>query len=87
MQQSPPSQPMVVYHKPVSDKSRTITVILCLLGFIGLAGLHHFYAGKMVIGLIFLFTFGFLFIGTIVSLISILLGNFKDNTGAVIKNW
>ena len=53
-------------------KDKTTSIILCCLGFFGLAGFHKFYEGKIVIGIIYLFTCGLCFIGTIIDLISLL---------------
>jgi TM2 domain-containing membrane protein YozV len=49
-------------------KSTAVAYILCILGFFAVAGLHRFYAGKWITGLIWLFTDGLLVIGTIVDL-------------------
>lgn len=49
-------------------KSTGVAYLLCILGFFGFAGLHRFYLGRWVTGLIWLFTAGLLFIGTIVDL-------------------
>ncbi len=43
-----------------------IAYVLWGLGFFGLCGLHRFYLGKPVSGLIWLFTFGGFFVGQIV---------------------
>ena len=43
-----------------------IAYLLWGLGFFGLCGLHRFYLGKPVSGLIWLFTFGGFFVGQIV---------------------
>ena len=37
----------------VSAQSRTKALILCLLGFVGLAGLHRFYVGKWLTGVLY----------------------------------
>ncbi|BAZ02136.1 TM2 domain-containing protein [Tolypothrix tenuis PCC 7101] len=42
--------------------------ILCALGFAGLGGLHRIYNGKIGTGLLWLCTFGFLYIGQFVDL-------------------
>lgn len=62
-------------------KSKTVALILCLLGFIGLAGLHRMYVGKVGSGVLHLFTAGLCYVGTILDLISILSGGFRDSYG------
>jgi hypothetical protein len=62
-------------------KSKMVALILCLLGFVGLAGLHRFYVGKIGSGLIYLFTGGIFFIGTVIDLLLIITGSFRDKYG------
>lgn len=54
--------------------SQTI-LILCLLGFLGLAGVHRFILNQIGMGILYLFTAGLCFIGVIVDLV-----NYKDLT-------
>jgi TM2 domain-containing membrane protein YozV len=49
-------------------RSKVTAYLLWCLCFVGLCGIHRFYAGKWVSGLIWLFTGGLLFIGQIVDL-------------------
>ncbi len=51
-------------------KSAQDILIFTLLGFIGIAGVQRFIMGQIFMGLIYLFTAGFCFIGTIVDLIN-----------------
>ena len=44
--------------------------LLCCLGFIGFAGIHRFYLGKPLTGLLWFFTGGLIGIGTIYDLIT-----------------
>lgn len=62
-------------------KSKTVALILCILGFFGVAGIHRMYVGKAGSGVLHLLTYGLCGIGTIVDLIAILSGGFKDSFG------
>jgi len=71
----------------VSDKTRTLSLLLCIVGFLGLGGLHRFYVGKVWTGLLYLITGGLFGIGTIIDLIQISTNNFTDSFGyPVTKN-
>ena len=62
-------------------KSKMVALILCILGFFGLAGLHRMYVGKVGSGVLYFFTAGICYVGTILDLISILSGGFRDSYG------
>ena len=62
-------------------KSRTVALILCILGFFGIAGLHRIYVGKVGSGVLHFLTYGICVIGTIIDLLSILSGGFRDSYG------
>lgn len=62
-------------------KSKMVALILCLLGIIGLGGLHRMYVGKVGSGVLYFFTYGLCLIGTIIDLISIISGGFRDSYG------
>ena len=49
-------------------KDATTTLIMAVLGFVVVAGIHRFYLGQIGMGLAYLFTGGFCLIGTIVDL-------------------
>lgn len=48
-----------------------MSYLLCVLGFLGVAGIHRFYLGKPLTGLLWFFTGGLLGIGTIYDLITL----------------
>ena len=52
----------------VAVKSVTVTYLLWILGGFGVLGLHRFYLGRWVTGLIWLLTGGLFFIGALVDL-------------------
>lgn len=53
-------------------RSTLVAYILWCLVFIGLAGVHRIYAGKVFTGLLWLFTGGLLLVGQIIDLFLIL---------------
>jgi TM2 domain-containing membrane protein YozV len=60
-------------------KSWLATLLLCL--FLGGLGVHRFYTGKIGTGILMLITFGGVGIWTLVDLIMIAVGKFKDKQG------
>ncbi len=66
-------------------KEKTTILILCLLGLIGIAGIHRFYVGKVGTGILYLLTAGWFFIGTIVDIVKIGNGTFTDKQGNKLK--
>lgn len=45
-------------------------LLLALIGFLGVAGIHRFVVGQIGMGLIYFFTGGFCLIGTIIDLVN-----------------
>lgn len=68
-----------------STKSQIASFLLCI--FLGFFGIHHFYAGRNKMGLLYLFTFGLFGIGWIVDIFIIALGKYKDNKGCYINDF
>jgi restriction system protein len=77
------NQDMANYVTQTSDKKKWTAFFLCLI--LGFLGAHRFYVGKIGSGILYLCTMGFFFIGILVDLISILLGSFRDNVGAPLR--
>lgn len=61
------------------DKSFFITLLLCIL--LGGLGIHRFYTGHIVIGVIQMLTFGGCYIWTLIDLIMIVTDSYKDSNG------
>ena len=70
-----------------STKLRGVAIILCMLGFLGLGGIHRFYVGRKWTGLLYLFTGGLFYIGTILDLIVLLTGCFGCAGGHPVSYW
>ncbi len=66
-----------------AEKDWMVTLLLCL--FLGQLGVHRFYVGKIGTGILWILTFGFCGIGTIVDLIKIICGKFTDKKGNLIQ--
>lgn len=65
----------------VSSKSRIIAILLCMLGILGLAGIHRMYVGKWKTGALYAITFGLCLLGTIYDLYMLISESFKDTDG------
>lgn len=61
------------------QKNKITAMILCMLGFLGLAGLHRIYAGKKKSGILFFVTLGFFGVGTMFDLTCIVFDKFSDS--------
>lgn len=69
--------------KVLKDSRGLITFLLCW--FLGVFGVHRFYTGHTTIGIIQILTLGGCGIWTLIDFIIILMGDFKDAEGNVIK--
>ncbi len=67
-----------------SEKGFVPTLLLCF--FLGCFGVHRFYAGKIGTGILMLLTLGGFGIWSIIDLVLIACGSFKDGKGLLIKN-
>lgn len=70
---------------PVSPKSRLVAAILAW--YLGVFGVHRFYAGRIVSGIFMILTLGGLGLWALVDAIVILCGEFNDSDGLKIKTW
>lgn len=64
-------------------KSFVATLVLAIL--LGNLGVHRFYVGKIGTGIVTLLTLGGLGIWTLIDIIMIAVGNFRDSSGLPIK--
>jgi TM2 domain-containing membrane protein YozV len=84
----PQQQPQWGMQQPYQmgmQKDWLTTLLLCI--FLGILGVHRFYTGHIVIGLIQLFTFGGCGIWWLIDLIMIATGSFTDSNGLpLVKN-
>ena len=62
-----------------SQKSKVVAALLCF--FLGGFGIHRFYTGHTVLGIVYLLTGGIFLIGVIVDFVMILTGSYKDKSG------
>ncbi len=69
----------------ISPKSRLAALLFCV--FLGVLGVHRFYVGKIGTGILMLLTFGGLGIWTLIDLILIIVGSFRDKDGRRVFRW
>jgi len=70
----------------VGEKEKQTTLILAILPFVvQIHGLHRFYTGHIGIGIIQLLTVGGCGIWSLIDLIQIISGNFRDAEGKKLK--
>jgi TM2 domain-containing membrane protein YozV len=62
-------QQFVMFYSGKRKEEQTI-LIMTLIGFFGVAGIQRFVTGEVVLGILFLVTFGFCGIGTIIDLVN-----------------
>lgn len=79
----PPPQPQIVINNVNSNtvagygvrvKNKWVALVLCL--FLGFLGAHKFYEGKILLGVVYIFTLGLCGIGVLIDFIMLL---FKPN--------
>lgn len=68
-----------------SDKKKKTTLVLCSIGLLGLGGLHDFYLGRIGSGIVKIVTLNWLLVGTIIDLVAIATGTYRDGAGAPIR--
>ncbi|HOI87364.1 MAG TPA: TM2 domain-containing protein [Lentimicrobium sp.] len=51
-------------------KDPQMVLLTCLVGLLGVAGIHRFIIGQIGMGILYFFTFGICFIGTIVDAVN-----------------
>lgn len=71
----------------ISPYKRVWALLLAAGCFVGIAGLHRFYVGKIVTGILWLVTWGLFGIGQFIDAILIVVGQFKDAEGRVVTKW
>jgi TM2 domain-containing membrane protein YozV len=71
--------------RPASEFYAPRVLILC--GWLGILGVHRFYTGKIITGVLQLITAGGFGIWWIIDFVFIALSRFKDSAGRPITNW
>lgn len=80
--QQPPYVPP--YDPSKSDKDFLTTLLLCI--FLGYLGIHRFYTNNTAIGVLQLLTLGGCGVWTLIDIILLVTGSYKDGAGKYVKN-
>ena len=78
--------PLWMQIKRVSPYNKKKALLLCLLGLIGIAGMHRFYTHQRITGVIYLLTLGLGGIGTLIDIVRILTNSFKDDKDLYLES-
>lgn len=68
-----------------SPKSRLVALLLCLI--VGIFGVHRFYVGRWITGILYVLTGGLFAIGWLLDILLILFGAMTDSRGRPIRAW
>lgn len=68
-----------------SNVDKITALICCVIGFFAVAGIHRFITGHILLGIVYLLTGGLCFIGTIIDVIAIARGTFRDSEGRLLR--
>lgn len=69
--------------EPVSHKSMVPAALLCF--FLGTFGIHRFYVGKIITGILMILTLGGLGIWVLIDFVMIIVGSFRDKDGLPLR--
>lgn len=72
---------------PADQSQRSYVVTLFLAYFLGIFGIHRFYTGYVLIGLVQLLTCGCFGLWTVIDIISLTLNKYKDAQGKELSNY
>jgi len=72
---------------PPSGSARRVCPLLLFHHFLGVFGVHRFYAGRIVTGILMLLTIGGFGIWFVIDWLLIFCNAFKDGEGRVINQW
>ena len=71
--------------KEVVYKSKWAALVLCLLGLILIGGLHRFYTGNVLTGVLMILTCGGCGVWTIIDIVMIAGNTYRDGDGNTLK--
>ncbi|UCG57999.1 MAG: protein kinase [Phycisphaerales bacterium] len=83
----PPCAVGPVRAQQVSSFKRLWALLLSAGGLLGFCGLHRFYVGKIGTGILWFLTGGLFWIGQVIDIIMIAVGQFKDRYGRPLVLW